>query len=124
MRKCLMMFFIPLLCLALLCGCNILQSDNPPTLPKLDLDSSTLTGRVEYVNGRTCRVVITQGDGHYSAGGEDWDPDIIQLTYTALEGQQSLQVGNTVTFTYSYTRDVSEYNGNPHITVNQVTVSP
>lgn len=111
-------------CLAMLSGCSfdILETDNPPTLPKLDLASSTLTGVVEYVNGRTCRVVITEGDSHYDAATEDDEADVIQLTFTTLEGSKSLLVGDTVTFTYSYTDDVSEYNGNPHITVNKVKV--
>ena len=114
-----------LLLLSALCGCeiNILETDNPPTLPKIDLDSSELTATVEYINGRTCRVRITEGDGHFKAGSEDRDPDVIQITYTALEGSKSVKVGDTITFTYSYTRDVSELYGYPHISVNSVTVT-
>ena len=113
-----------LLLLSALCGCeiNILETDNPPTLPKIDLDSSELTATVEYINGRTCRVRITEGDGHFKSGSEDRDPDVIQITYTALEGSKSVKVGDTITFTYSYTRDVSELYGYPHISVNSVTV--
>lgn len=127
MRKfCLVLTTVMLLCL--LSGCNILESDNPPTLPKIDLDSSTLSGTVEYVNGRTCRVTVTEGDSHYdgpyeNSRGEMVPGDTIQLTYSTLSGSKSVSVGDTVTFTYRYTQDVSEKNGDPHITVNEITVN-
>ena len=38
-----------------------------------------------------------------------------------LEGK-SVQVGNTVTFTYSYTSDVTERDGQPHISVRVLDV--
>lgn len=113
--------------LAMLTGCNILETDNPPTLPKLDLDSSTLTGTVEFVNGRTCRIVVTEGDSHFDGPhenrrGEMVSGDVIHLTYTTLTGGKNVSVGDTVTFTYRYTQDVSEKNGDPHISVNQIIV--
>lgn len=111
------------LAMMVLSGCNILETDNPPTLPELTLDESTLTGTVEYVNGRTCRIVITEGDSHFDAEGDGWDADIIQLTYATLDGSMSVKVGDSVTFTYRYTKDVSERNGDPHITVNEITVN-
>lgn len=111
------------LTMMVLSGCNILETDNPPTLPELTLDESTLTGTVEYVNGRTCRIVITEGDSHFDAEGDGWDADIIQLTYATLDGSMSVKVGDSVTFTYRYTKDVSERNGDPHITVNEITVN-
>lgn len=87
--------------------------------PKLEMAEylSTLTGTVEYVNGRTCRVLITEGDSHY-------DPDdVIQLTFVNLEGsKKSVQMGDTVKFEYNYISQVSEYLGSPHITVNQLYV--
>lgn len=114
--------------LMLLAGCNILETDNPPTLPMIDLDSSTLTGTVEFVNGRTCRITVTEGDSHFDGPyenkrGELVSGDTIQLTYTTLSGAKTVKVGDTVTFTYRYTQDVSEKNGNPHITVNEIIVN-
>lgn len=110
------------LSLCLLTGCGLIETDTPPTLPKLDLASSSLTGTVAYVNGRTCRVVITEGDSHYDAATERYDADEIFVTFSTLDGSKSIQVGDTVTFTYSYTEDVSERNSEPHITVKSITV--
>ena len=103
------------LVLALLTGCGI-EMISMPDLPKLDLGKSQLAGTVEYVNGRTCRVLLTEGDSHFDAD------DIIQLTYTNLVGSKSIGVGSTVRFDYDYTTQVAEYLGSPHITVNQVHV--
>lgn len=118
--------FLHMLALALvlcsLCGCGLIETDNPPTLPKLDISTSTLTGTVEYVNGRTCRVIITEGDSHYDAATEDREADAIFVTFATLDGSKSVQVGDTITFSYSYTSDVSERNSDPHITVNRITV--
>lgn len=116
------------LLMSMLCGCNILESGNPPTLPKLNLDKSTLTGTVTFVNGRTLRVEVTEGDSHYdgpwvNSRGEDVSGDTIQVTYTALKGGDTVTVGDTVTFTYFYTTDVSEKNGDPHISVAEIRVS-
>ena len=108
----------------MLCGCNIIETDNPPTLPRLDLATSTLTGTVEYVNGRTCRILVTEGDSHYDAATERWEADAIFVTFSTLDGSKSVQVGDTITFTYSYTDDVSERNNEPHIIVNRITVNP
>ena len=94
----------------------------PPTLLKLDYDESTLTGKVEFVNGRTCRVSILEGDGHYDAATETREADVIFVTYASLEGSKSVQVGNTVSFTYSYTTDVTERDSTPHISVRVLTV--
>ncbi len=122
MRK----FFALMLALALtaavLSGCNILEAGTPPTLPKLDYDSSTLTGTVEYVNGRTCRISILEGDSHYDAATETRDADVLFVTYTSLSGSKSVQVGDTVSFTYSYTTDVTERGGEPHIAVKVLNV--
>lgn len=116
-----------LLLVSLFAGCGLIETDNPPTLPKLDLDSSTITGTVEYINGRTCRVRIVSGDSHFDGPyvnrkGENVPGDLIHLTFTALEGEKSVSVGSTVTFTYHYTQDVSEKSGDPHITVNMIHV--
>jgi hypothetical protein len=127
MRKfCLVLSAVMLL--LTLCGCNILETDNPPTLPQIDLDSSTLTGTVEFVNGRTCRVVVTEGDSHFDGPyenkrGELVSGDLIQVTYSSLSGEKSVSVGDTITFTYRYTQNVSEKNGDPHITVNEIHVT-
>ena len=110
-----LMLLTVFLCSALLCGCG--KADGGPTLPKLDYDRSTLTGTVEYVNGQACRIQITEGDSHY-------DPeDYIYLNFSAIDGGKAVKVGDTVSFTYHYTTDVSEYNGDPAVTVRQVTVS-
>jgi hypothetical protein len=126
MRKfCLVLSAVMLL--LTLCGCNILETDNPPTLPKLDVDSSTLTATVEFINGRTCRVVVSEGDSHFDGPwvnrrGEDMPGDTLLVTYTALSGAKALSVGDSGTFTYRYTRDVSEKTGYPHISVAEITV--
>ena len=96
-----------------LTGCG---SEEGPTLPELILDGSELTGTVEYINGRTCRILVTQEDSHYDA------EDQLYLTYSAINGSKAIKVGDTVSFSYRYTRDVSEYNGDPHITINEVFV--
>ena len=127
MRKfCLVLTAVMLI--TMLCGCNILESDNPPTLPQLSLDASTLTGTVEFVNGRTCRVVVSQGDSHFDGpyvnrNGEDVPGDTIHVTFTTLSGAKALAVGDTVSFRYSYTRDVSEKNGDPHISIHEIKIS-
>ena len=126
MRKfCLVLSAVMLI--TMLCGCNILESDNPPTLPKLNLDKSTVTGTVTYVNGRTIRIEVTEGDSHYDGPwvnkrGEDVPGDTLHVTYTALKGGDTVSVGDTVTVTYHYTRDHSEKNGDPHISVAEIRV--
>ena len=113
--------------LTALTGCNILETDNPPTLPKLTLDSSPITGTVEFVNGRTIRIEVSEGDSHFDGPyenrrGEPVPGDTIQVPSTSLSGAKTVSVGDTVTFTYHYTQDVSEKNGDPHITVAEITV--
>ena len=126
MRKfCLVLSAVMLI--TMLCGCNILESDNPPTLPKLNLDKSSITGTVTYVNGRTIRIEVTEGDSHYdgpwvNSRGEDVPGDTVHVTYTALKGGDTVSVGDTVTVTYHYTSDVSEKNGDPHISVAEIRV--
>jgi hypothetical protein len=122
MRKMLALMLACVLAMTALCGCNILEMGEAPTLPKLEYDSSTLTARVEYVNGRTCRVSVLEGDSHYDAATERWDADVLFVTYSSLEGSKSVQVGSTVTFTYSYNTDVTERDSAPHITVKVLTV--
>ena len=122
MRKLIGLALVLVLAMTALCGCNILEMGNAPTLPKLDYDESTLTGKVEFVNGRTCRVSILEGDGHYDAATEKREADVIFVTYASLEGSKSVQVGNTVSFTYSYTTDVTERDSTPHISVRVLTV--
>lgn len=122
MRKSVLTILALTLAMCLLCGCNILEIGTPPTLPRIDISTSTLTGTVAYVNGRTCRVIITEGDSHYDAATERYDADEIFVTYSTLVGSKSVQVGDTITFTYSYTQDVSERNNEPHITVNKIKV--
>ena len=122
MRKLIALTLAALLAMTALCGCNILEMGTAPTLPKLDYDESTLTAKVEFVNGRTCRVSILEGDGHYDAATEKREADVIFVTYAGLEGSKSVQVGSTVTFTYSYASDVTERDGTPHISVRVLTV--
>ena len=123
MRKLIGLALILALAMMALCGCNILEMGTPPTVPKLSYDESTLTGAVEFVNGRTCRVSILEGDAHYKAATEKRVADVLFVTYTSLEGEKSVQVGDTVTFTYSYTEDVTERDGEPHISVKVLTVN-
>ena len=122
MRKLIGLALVLVLAMTALCGCNILEMGTPPTLPKLGYDESTLTGTVEFVNGRTCRISVLEGDGHYDAATEKREADVLFVTYASLEGEKSVQVGNTVTFTYSYTEDVTERDGEPHISVKVLTV--
>ena len=122
MRKLIALTLAAVLAMTALCGCNILEMGTAPTLPKLNYDESTLVGRVEYVNGRTCRISILEGDGHYDAATEKREADVIFVTYASLEGSKSVQVGNTVSFTYSYTTDVTERDSTPHISVRVLTV--
>ena len=122
MRKLIGLALVLVLAMTALCGCNILEIGTPPTLPKLGYDESTLTGTVEFVNGRTCRISVLEGDGHYDAATEKREADVLFVTYASLEGGKSVQVGNTVTFTYSYTEDVTERDGEPHISVQVLTV--
>jgi hypothetical protein len=122
MRKMIALMLTAVLVMTALCGCNILEMGEAPTLPKLDYDKSTLTCKVEFVNGRTCRVSVIEGDSHYDAATERRDADVIFVTYTSLEGNKSVQPGDTVSFTYSYNTDVTERDGEPHITVRILNV--
>ena len=122
MRKLIALTLAALLAMTALCGCNILELGTAPTLPKINYDESALTGKVEFVNGRTCRVSILEGDGHYDAATEKREADVIFVTYASLDGRKSVQAGDTVTFAYSYTTDVTERDGTPHISVRVLTV--
>ena len=122
MRKLIALTLAALLAMTALCGCNILEMGEAPTMPKLGYDESTLTGKVEFVNGRTCRISVLEGDSHYDAATEKRDADVVFVTYASLEGGKSVQVGNTVSFTYSYTADVTERDSEPHISVQVLTV--
>ena len=122
MRKLIALTLAAVLAMTALCGCNILEMGKAPTLPKLGYDESTLTGKVEFVNGRTCRISVLEGDSHYDAATEKRDADVLFVTYAGLDGSKSVQVGNTVTFTYSYTEDVTERDSEPHISVKVLTV--
>ena len=121
MRK-LIALMLAAVMMTLLCGCNILEMGKAPTLPKLSYDESTVTGKVEFVNGRTCRISVLEGDSHYDAATEKRDADVLFVTYAGLDSSKSVQVGNTVTFTYSYTEDVTERDSEPHISVKVLTV--
>ena len=122
MRKLIALILAAVVAMTALCGCNILEMGTAPTLPKLSYDESSLVGQVEYVNGRTCRISILEGDGHYDAATEKREADVIFVTYASLDGSKSVQVGNTVTFAYSYATDVTERDGTPHISVRVLTV--
>lgn len=115
MRKARLLITV-LLVMSLLAGCSI-EMIPMPSLPEFGNTLSTLTGYVDYVNGRTCRLIITSGDSHFDVDDE------IQLTFTNLEGsKKSVQVGDMVRFQYDYVSQVSEFLGSPHITVNQIRV--
>ena len=105
MRKLTALILAAAMMMTILCGCNILEMGTPPTLPKLSYDESSLTGRVEFVNGRTCRISILEGDGHYDAATEKREADVIYVTFSDLKGKKSVQVGDTVFFDYAYTTD-------------------
>ena len=122
MRKLIALLLASVLTMTALSGCNILEMGKAPTLPRLDYDSSTVKGLVEFVNGRTCRISVLEGDSHYDAATERRDADVVYVTYTSLEGSKSVQPGDTVTFTYSYNTDVTERDGEPHISVRILNV--
>ena len=122
MRKLIALILAAVLAMTALCGCNILELGTAPTLPKLSYDESSLTGLVEYVNGRTCCISVLEGDSHYDAATEKREADVLFVTYSSLAGKQSVQVGNTVTFTYSYATDVTERDSDPHIAVKVLLV--
>ena len=122
MRKLIALMLAAVMVMTVLSGCNILEMGKAPTLPKLGYDESTLTGKVEFVNGRTCRISVLEGDSHYDAATEKRDADVLFVTYAGLDSSKSVQVGNTVTFTYSYTEDVTERDSEPHISVKVLTV--
>ena len=122
MRKLTALILAAVMVMTVLCGCNILEMGTPPTLPQINYDESAITGKVEFVNGRTCRISILEGDGHYDAATEKRAADVLFVTYAGLEGSKSVQVGSTVTFTYSYTEDVTERDSEPHISVKVLTV--
>ena len=122
MRKLIMMALAAVMLMTMLCGCNILEWGTPPSLPKLGYDESTLTAQVEYVNGRTCKVSVLEGDGHYRAATEKRAADVLYVTFTSLKGSKSVQVGDTVRVSYSYTTDVTERDGEPHISVQVLEV--
>ena len=67
MRKLIALMLAAVMMMTVLSGCNILEMGKAPTLPKLGYDESTLTGKVEFVNGRTCRISVLEGDSHYDA---------------------------------------------------------
>lgn len=123
MRKLIALALTAVLLMTALCGCNILELGTAPTLPKLSYDESSLTGLVEYVNGRTCRISVLEGDSHYDAATEKRSADVLYVTYSSLEGNKSVQVGDTVSLTYSYTTDVTERDGEPHISVRVLEVN-
>ena len=122
MRKLTALILAAVMVMTVLCGCNILEMGTPPTLPQINYDESAITGKVEFVNGRTCRISILEGDGHYDAATEKREADVIYVTFSDLEGKKSVQVGDTVSFTYAYTSDVTERDGEPHISVRTLNV--
>lgn len=122
MRKLTALILAAVMVMTVLCGCNILEMGTPPTLPQINYDESAITGKVEFVNGRTCRISILEGDGHYDAATEKREADVIYVTFSDLEGKKSVQVGDTVSFTYAYTSDVTERDGEAHISVRTLNV--
>lgn len=122
MRKLIAMMLAAVLVMTTLCGCNILEWGNPPELPKLGYDESSVTCLVEYVNGRTCKVSVLEGDGRYRAATEKREADVLYVTFASLSGSKSVQVGDTVRVNYSYATEVTERDGEPHITVQVLHV--
>ena len=98
---------------ALFTGCGF---GSAPTLPSVDLYSSTLSGTVQYISGQDCRVVISDGDSHYDDG------DVIQVSFSSVAESKPVEAGDRVTFEYDYIKNVTEYNDLPHITVDEITV--
>ena len=91
MRKLIALTLAAVMVMTILCGCNILEMGKAPTLPKLGYAESTLPGKVEFVNGRTCRISVLEGDGHYDAATEKREADVLFVTYASLDGSKSVQ---------------------------------
>lgn len=110
------------LLMSLLSGCS------EPSLPTIDLDKSSLTCTVTSISDDgTLSVVVSQGDSHYdgpyvNSDGEDVEGETILVTYTSVKGGKTVAVGDTISFTYHYTADVSKFNGKPRISVDQIKV--
>ena len=47
---------------------------------------------------------------------------MIYVTFSDLKGKKSVQVGDTVSFDYAYTTDVTERDSEPHISVRTLNV--
>ncbi len=108
-----LILFAVMLCGFLFSGCGIQQD---PTLPSIDIERSTLSGTVEYVNENTCLLQLTSEDSHFD------EEDNVYVTYVKVGNDNPISVGDEITFSYHYTKDVSEYNGEPHIAVDEVSV--
>lgn len=108
--------FVLTLAAVMICGMLLSGCGKEPALPNIDLDGSTLSGKVEYINGRTCLLRIIMEDSHYD------QEDLVYLTYSSISGDKAISVGDEVSFSYHYATDVAEYNGEPSITVNEVSV--
>lgn len=114
MRKAFVSIFsAAVLMVTLLAGCG-----SAPTLPTLDLYSSSLSGTVEYLSeeGQSCRMVVVEGDSHYK------EKKVVQVSYSSVKGKDTVSVGDSIRFDYNYIDNVTDYNGLPHITIEQVTV--
>ena len=112
MRKFSLLLILSALILGLFSGCG-----SAPTLPALDLYGSTITGTVEYMDGQSCRILVTEGDSHYDTETQ------VQITYTSIVGKDALAVGDKITVEYDYVKHVTDYNGLPHITVEQIHIA-
>ena len=97
--------------LALLSGCG-----SEPTLPTLDLYRSTLTGTVETLDGQSCRILVTEGDSHYDTDTQ------VQVSVSSVDGKDQLAGGDQIRIEYDYVKNVTEYNGLAHITVEQISI--
>ena len=109
--------------MCLLAGCS------EPSLPTIDIDKSSLTGTVESIGeDGTLRLTVTQGDSHYDgpyekSDGETVAGETVLVVYTTIKGSDTVSVGDSVSFTYHYTTDVSKFNGYPRITIDKITVN-
>lgn len=112
MRKLPLLLILSALILGLLSGCG-----SEPALPTLDLYGSSITGTVEYMDGQSCRILVTEGDSHYDTETQ------VQVTYTAIDGKAALAVGDEITVEYDYVKNVTDYNGLPHITVEKIRIA-
>lgn len=120
---------LPVLILTFVLLVSLLSGCSEPSLPTIDLDKSSLTCVVTAIgDDGTLSVVVSEGDSHYdgpydTSDGETVEGETLLITYTSVKGSKTVAVGDTISFTYYYTADVSKFNGTPRISVDEIKIA-